>query len=38
MSNAHSIGNGEMTLPSMDMFMPGIEGVVERVLARKAAN
>jgi len=38
LSNTHFTGNSEMTLPSMDMFMPGIEGVVERVLARKAAN
>jgi len=38
LSNAHSVSNGEITLSSMDMFMPGIESVVERVLARKAAN
>jgi hypothetical protein len=38
LSNARSAGNNEMTLASMDMFMPRIERVVERVLAKKIVS
>jgi hypothetical protein len=38
LSNAHSTGSSELALASMGMFMPGIEGIVERVLAKKIAN
>jgi hypothetical protein len=31
-------GSGELTISPVDMFMPGIENVVDRVLARKIVN
>jgi hypothetical protein len=36
--NARSNGNGELAFSNVDMFMPGIESVVERVLAKKIVN
>jgi hypothetical protein len=36
--SARSNGNGELAFSPVEMFMPGIESVVERVLAKKIVN
>jgi len=36
--SARSNGNGELAFSPVDMFMPGIESVVEKVLARKIVS
>ena len=36
--SARSNGHGELAFSPVDMFMPGIESVVERVLAKKIVN
>lgn len=38
LSTPRTNGNGELAFSPVDMFMPGIESVVERVLARKTIN